>query len=272
MRNLGALLVLLSATLCGLAEGFVGVGTVFSLGWDAWDVGMAGAGLALASGPGALFTNPAGIAWRGGLQVLCSSSDLFGVASVSSLVASIPGLSLGAVILDSGPIDEGLRYRAEGGAAALSIPVSENFALGGRVRMLRHVFPKEEIGWAIDLGALVRGPVAIGVVVEGLGARAPVPEESWPPSVSLGLALPLPLQEPLTGTLAAAVTGLGEEPTFSLGAELWAQGLGVRAGHSGEKLACAVSVGWGAFRLSLATEVHATLPASFKASLRVMFR
>ena len=267
------LLVLLSlAFLLIPAWGHVGVGTLFELGWDAWDVGMAGAGLALASGPGAVFTNPAGIAWGGGLQALCSSSDLFGVASVSSLSASVPGFGIGGIVLDSGPIDEGLRYRAEGAVAALGIPVSENFALGGRVRVLRHVLPKEGIGWAMDLGASLRGPLSIGVGVEGLVARAPVPGESWPPSVSFGLALPLPLGEPLAGALAGAVTGLGEVVAFSLGAELWAQGLGVRVGYSGEKLACAVSVGWGAFRLSLATELHAALPASFKASLKVMFR
>ena len=251
--------------------GHVGMGTLFELGWDAWDVGMAGAGLALASGPGALFTNPAGIAWGNGLEVLCSSSDLFGVASVSSLSASVPGFGIGGIVLDSGPIDEGLRYRAEGAVAALGIPVSENFALGGRVRVLRHVLPKEGIGWAGDLAASLRGPLSIGVVVEGLMARAPVSGESWPPSVSFGLALPLPLGEPLAGALAGAVTGLGEVVAFSLGAELWAQGLGVRVGYSGEKLACAVSVGWEAFRLSLATELHATIPASFKASLGVMF-
>ena len=251
--------------------GHVGVGTLFELGWDAWDVGMAGAGLALASGPGALFTNPAGIAWGNGLEVLCSSSDLFGVASVSSLSASVPGFGIGGIVLDSGPIDEGLRYRAEGAVAALGIPVSENFALGGRVRVLRHVLPQEGIGWAGDLAASLRGPLSIGVVVEGLVARAPVSGESWPPSVSFGLALPLPLGEPLTGALAGAVTRLGEVVAFSLGAELWAQGLGIRVGCSGEKLACAVSVGWEAFRLSLATELHATIPTSFKASLGVMF-
>ena len=75
----------------------------------------------------------------------------------------------------------------------------------------------------------------------------------------------------MAGALAGAVNGLGEVVAFSLGAELWAQGLGIRVGYSGEKLACAVSVGWEAFRLSLATQLHATIPASFKASLGVMF-
>ncbi|MBC7097603.1 hypothetical protein H5T52_00530 [Candidatus Bipolaricaulota bacterium] len=252
--------------------GYVGVGTIFELGWDAWDVGMAGAGLALAEGPGALFTNPAGIAWEDGIILLGSSSGLYGAATSSSVAACLPGVGLGGIILDSGPIDEGLRYRVEGAAAALSIPLSEALALGGRARVLRHVLPQEETGWAVDLAVMLRGPLSLAALAEGLVSQAPVPEETWPPSLSLGVAMALPLPEPLTGALGAAVRGLGEEPLLSLGAQLWAKELGIRAGYCGEKFTCGLSVGWGSLRLSLATELHATLPPSFKASFQVILR
>ena len=272
MKRVGLLALAIALVVPGICFASLGTGAVFSLGGDARDLGLAGAGVALADGPGALFTNPAALAWLRGLNVLSAYSDQFGAAGASSLAIAAAGFGFGGVMLDSGPITEELSYRVEGFAVGLGLPLASDLALGGRVRVLHHVFPKEALGWAWDLAFIWRGPVSLGALVEGLLSQPAFPGEEWPRSVSVGAALPLPLSSPLAGSVAFAATGLGAEaPVIRLGVELWAGGLGIRGGFAGGALTFGFSVKWGALDLGWAAEIHPALPTAFEISLRLEF-
>ena len=250
---------------------YVGTGELFSLGLDAWDAGMAGAGLALASGPGALLANPAGLAGETRLQLSSTFGSTFGQASASTAAVSLAWLGVGGVRL-SLPPDGGTPFLQEGALLGVGIPISPDFSIGARGRLLHLVYPEEHTGWALDLAALYRGPVSAALVVEGALAKAPTPVEEWPPSLSLGLAFQLPLGDQLSGHLALAATGIGADaPTLRLGAELWVGELGLRCGLSPELAAVGVSAGWRNFRLNLAVKLSTALSASFFATLIVRF-
>lgn len=267
-------LVVLTTVGLGLlaGAGHVGVGTTFRLGLDAWDLALVGAALALPQGgPGAVFLNPAGLAYQGGLSALSSYGGQFAVASVSSLAVAIPWLGLGGVVVSSEPEDGGVAYHSEGAALGVGVPVAPGFALGGRLKVLHPVLPEEGWGWAVDLAALIQGPVYFGILVEGLLSQPATPGEEWPVSASLGLGLDLPLPPPVVSRLALVVTGLGEDtPSGGLGVELWAGELGLRAGITSDTLAVGASLGWGMFRLHLAALLGPLAP-TLRASLIVNF-
>jgi len=250
---------------------YVGTGELFSLGLDAWDVGMAGSGLALAAGPGALFLNPAGLAGGTGLQLCSTFGSTFGQASASTAAVSLAWLGVGGVRL-SIPPDGGTPFLHEGALLGVGIPVGPGFSLGARGRLLHLVYPEEHAGWALDLAALYRGVISAALVVEGALAQAPTPGEEWPPSLSLGLAFQLLQSDRLSARLALAATGFGAAaPTLRLGGELWLGELGLRCGLSPDLAAIGVSAGWRNFRLNLAVELSAALSASFFATLIVRF-
>ncbi|HEC63298.1 MAG TPA: hypothetical protein ENI38_02765 [Candidatus Acetothermia bacterium] len=137
--------------------------------------------------------------------------------------------------------------------------------------MLHPVAPEEGWGWSVDLAALIQGPVYFGMLVEGLLSQPATPDEDWPLSASLGLALDLPLPSPLASRLGLAVSGLGEDaPQWGLGVELWAGELGLRAGITSDALALGAAFGWGMFRLHLAAWLG-QLATTLRASLIVNF-
>lgn len=159
---------------------YVGTEELFSLGLDAWDAGMAGTGLALASGPGALLANPAGLAGETGLQLSSTFGSTFGQASASTAAVSLAWLGVGGVRL-SLPPDGGTPFLQEGALLGVGIPISPDFSIGARGRLLHLVYPEEHTGWALDLAALYRGPVSAALVAGGALAKAPTPGRSGPP-------------------------------------------------------------------------------------------
>ncbi len=250
---------------------YVGTGELFSLGLDAWDAGMAGAGLALAAGPGALFLNPAGLAGETGLQLWSTFGSTFGQASTSTVAVSLAWLGVGGLRL-SLPPDGGTPFLHEGALLGVGIPISPGFSIGARGRLLHLVHPGEHTGWALDVAALYRGPVSAALMVEGAVAQAPTPGEEWPSSLSLGLAFQVLGSDRLSAQVALAATGIGAEAaTLRLGGELWVGELGLRCGLSPDLVAIGVSAGWRNFRLNLAVELSAALSAAFFATLIVRF-
>ncbi|RLE28402.1 hypothetical protein DRJ54_06615 [Candidatus Acetothermia bacterium] len=267
MKTSLVLLVLVAISLAGVGE-FVYTGELFSLGLDAWDLAMAGAGLAIPYGPGKVFSNPAALAGGDSLVVGSTLGSGFGQTSTSAIAAQLAWLGVGGVRLSAS--DDGTALLHEGAALALGVPVSGLFSLGGRMRVLHLVLPAEYTGWAVDVAALYRGEVAAAVLIDALLASAPTPGEDWSTSVSLGIALPLALGDLLSGWVAFAATGIGEDSASArLGIELWVGGLGLRAGISPEAAALGVSAGWRNFQLDLAVELNAALSAAFAASLIV---
>ena len=265
MRALLLAAMVIGTPLAGVAS-YVGTGELFALAWDAWDAAMAGAGLAIPAGPGAVFSNPAALARERGFAVSSTLGDTFGGASASALAANFTWLGLGGVRLNAG--EGGASLLHEGAALGLGVPVTGQFSLGGRLRVLHLVLPEEQLGWSVDLAGLYRGEVAAAVVVDALTARAPTPGEGWPATFSLGLAFPLGLGDHLSGWVALAATGIGEESLAArLGMELWVGGLGVRFGLSPEALAMGASAGWRDFRLNLVAKLSAGLSAAFAATL-----
>lgn len=248
---------------------YVATGELFRLGADAWDVGLGGAGLALASGPGAVFSCPAGLAWGEGLVISSTLGSSFDGLPASGMAAKLAWLGLGAVRLSA--TDEGGNpFLQEGAAVGLGVPLGEALALGGRLRLLHPVLPEEHMGWSLDFAVQWRGSISAGLVVEAVVAQAPVPGEDWPLSASVGLALPLPLGEEIHGQLALAATGIGEEsPAMRLGGELWVGTLGMALGLSPEALTVGVSAGWRDFRLNVALELSPGLSTAFLATLIV---
>lgn len=269
--SIGATLVLALA-LTGLGQGHEGVGVLFDLGLGARWVGMGGVGIALADDESAPLLNPAGLGWRQGWGVASAFADQFGAADLFALGLAGPGVGLTALYLDSGPIHEGLTYRTLGGVAAVGWRQG-GLSLGLRGRILRPLSPVPALGWAADAAVLWRGPISLGLVGEALLSQPAFPGEDWPRRFSLGIGVPLPLPEPLSGQAALDLFGLGEQRrAWRLGAEAWVgEALGIRAGLDEESVSLGLSVRFRESELDWGIVAHAVLPAAMRISLAVRF-
>jgi len=261
-RCLGVVLAVVVG-LGAAGQGFVGGDILFDLAAGARRTGMGGAGVALPA-MDALFTNPAGLPWVEGVQIHSTYGNVFDAAHLGAISVNVSGLGAAGIVLDAGAIAPGLTFRTTGAVLGAGVGLGPVGA-GVRARVLRPVSPVPGIGGALDIALLLRGPIQIGAVWRGVAARAPVPGESWPSELEIGLALPLRGQD-LAASVALDLMGIGSNLEWAIGGEFGLDWLLIRAGYGANGGAFGGAVGWGPFALDWAVLLHPVLPAAFRVS------
>lgn len=266
VRKCSVVVLVLAVGWSGFGQGVVGGDILFDLAEGARSPGMGGVGLALPSAD-ALFGNPAGLPWVEGLQISSTYANLFGAAHLGTLAVGLPGLAGAGVVLDAGPVGPGFEFRTAGAVLGAGVRLGP-IGVGVRTRFLRPVAPHAGIGGALDLALLWRGPISIGAVGNNVISRAPVPGESWPSEVAVGVAVPLNLGG-LTLTLGCDVSDVAGSPSIAVGGEIGVGWLLVRAGYGPGGIAMGGTVGWGPFALDWAMILHPVLAPAFRVSFTV---
>lgn len=249
-----------------LGQEFVGGDILFDLAVGTRRSGMGGAGVALLSVE-ALFTNPAGLPWIEGVQIRSAYGSVFDAAHLGVVSVSVSGVGASGIILDAGDISPGLAFRTTGAVLGVGVRLGPVGA-GARMRLLHPVSPVSGLGGALDLALLWRGPIHVGAVWRNVAAQAPVPSESWPTELEVGLALPVRGQG-LTAAVALDLTGVGSDPAFAIGAEFGLDWLLIRAGYGASGVAFGGSVGWSTLDLDWAILLHSVLPPAVHVSFTV---
>ncbi len=260
------LVLAVTVGLGALGQEFVGGDILFGLAVGTRRSGMGGAGVALPSVE-ALFTNPAGLPWIEGVQIRSTYGSVFDAAHLGVVSVSVSGVGASGIILDAGDISPGLAFRTAGAVLGVGVRLGP-VGVGARARFLLPVAPVPGLGGALDLALLWRGPIHVGVVWRNVAAQAPVPSESWPTELEVGLALPVHGQG-LIAAVALDLTGVGSDPAFAIGAEFGLDWLLIRAGYGARGVAFGGSVGWSTWDLDWAILLHSVLPPAVHVSFTV---
>ena len=179
----------------GLGWGFDKLGTTaavfLKIGPDARAMGMAGAYVAVAEGPQALFWNPAGLVQLRGWQATGSyvhwlGDVTFGALAVGRALDGATAFAFGGRYLRSVPLErttpeepegtgEMFRYWATTWSAALARQLTDRVSIGATVRVVQEgIAHTSATTWALDFGSLYRTEwhrLTLGIALSHFGGR-----------------------------------------------------------------------------------------------------
>jgi hypothetical protein len=284
------------------ATEYTGVGRLFSLAPNVRELAMGQAGAASVGRAVGLPSNPASLAWRGGLSVSSLLDGQAGIGTYGVVAAGWDQVALGIQYLDFGEIDvtdasglpvgRSLRYYTTAMTAAVGIRAEQlpflpdlrfggDIALGLTGKALRAQLAEEApgIGAAVDLSMLMQfhlgrlaEPLTLGLVLENALAL-PVQygdshKEDWPRRLTAGSTVTMP-----AGIVLAA--GTDTEGAVRLGAE-WSpvSEISVRVGTRSEGVwiwSLGVGVTFATWVVDVALVLHPYLPAHYAASLALQW-
>ncbi|MFW6048559.1 MAG: hypothetical protein ACOC88_00120 [Candidatus Bipolaricaulota bacterium] len=266
----------LSGSLRATAEEYDGVAALFGLDVGARPAGMGGAFTSLADDENAVYYNPAALAYLEETGTSSAWSPRFGLLNYGSL--GVAGKYFGAnlSLLSSGPVripnnfsvptDESFIYLSGGGIASVGFPLGSYFSVGGKVKCYySHVSTdpgSDGLGWSVDPAFMLRfEPLRIGMTFENAISSGIVYGGSHTEELSrvvrAGLSYGLSVRDGTEVNLLAEAEGKLEEVaggdvtelTPHLGAELWFNQLGLRAGYNGRGGTFGASADFDVFRL-----------------------
>ncbi len=261
------------------AWGVSDVAPIFDFGTGARPLGMGGAFLALADDENAVVSNPAGLGFLGHLSVYSAVVGGFAGETCATVGLALPWLGAAVVQVDSGSIPSGtgeFRFVSQAGVVSFGLAIGK-LGLGGRLKLLRVSEPFAARGLAFDPALLwVSEVLRVGVLLENAVSEAIVQDdgaiEGWPLSIRVGAALTV---RPIAGAswnLAIEEGGLlTSQAQFRVGTEIWAEGLGARAGYDGSSVSVGLSATLGGFRLDWAYYLSTDLGESHRVSVTFQF-
>jgi len=281
-----------------------GVAALLELGAGARPLGMGGAFTALADGVEAPLYNPAGLAWAPGSRAGGFASTPFG--ALTHLVHDRPGDAiqkagtalarwsqsgftllhhLGATLTQlsapgaletnafGNPTGRTLDYASRAGVAGFGVELLPSLALGAALKLYGEASGDVSgFGWALDPAVLyAAGGLRLGAVWRN-AANDPIAfsngyAEPWTEGLTLGAAWHARLRRGVLLTLAADAEGvLGEAVDWHLGAELWLERLGLRAGWDRNAFTAGASVRDEGLSVDWGYAFHPTLPQTLRLS------
>jgi hypothetical protein len=296
------LLVILSGTYAYGQEDvfFTNVAPILEIGMGARPLGMGGAFVGLADDENAAFYNPAALAFleKAGLTSLFSRQfNTFNYGSIG-IVGRFLGLNL--LQLDSGRIEitdqfgipdgESFRYISQAGIGSFGASLDGVLAIGTRAKFfqVKLTKPVDEygFGWTLDPAAMIKiedlisdkmiKDFRIGILLENV-LRSKINfnsghSENWNPDLKIGLSTTLEIiPDVFLNILGDFNNLLNNSLSTHWGVELWANGLGVRAGLNNHGISMGTSIWLENIRIDWAYTTHySKLPdnSRFSATLR----
>ncbi|MGY4707333.1 hypothetical protein ACVNPS_06215 [Candidatus Bipolaricaulota sp. J31] len=262
MRTLGILAAAVFA-MAGLANGYWGVGEIFSLSGprDAALGGQVSTPLFL---PEAIHTNAAGLAFAPGLSLASWYALRFGTIQVYSLEAAGRYWGSGVISLDVGDPDPALSYTAYGVTLSAGFPLGGVLAVGLAWKGFFQAAPEEAFGWALDPAVLLRlGGVRLGLVLEN-AASAPIEygdhREPWPWGVRGGTSLSLALGDAALTLVIGARYIAPAALDYGVGIEVRGGPWSLRAGYGTRGFGVGASLVLGNYGVHWALSLHPYLP------------
>ena len=262
MRTLGILAAAVFA-MAGLADGYWGVGEIFSLSGPR-DGALGGQVSIPLFFPEAAHANAAGLAFAPGLSLASWYALRFGTIHVYSLEAAGRYWGGGVVSLDVGDPDPALSYTAYGVVFSAGLPLGDALAVGLAWKGFFQATPGEAFGWALDPSALLwLGGVRLGLVIEN-AASVPIEygdhREPWPWGVRGGASLSVALGDAaLTLAIGARYTA-SATLDYAVGIEVRRGPWGLRAGYGTGGVGVGASLMLGNYGVHWALSLHPYLP------------
>lgn len=274
----------------GYAQGdsFANVAALLNIGVGARPLGMGGAFVGLADDENAVFYNPAALAFLDAFGITSYASKQFAAFYYGALGAAGRSIGLNLLQLYSGSIEHTnefgnpdgdiFAYVSRAGIGALGITIRDNLAIGTRIKFYQEVADGiGGIGWAIDPAVMLKlDNVRIGAMFENALSKEIKFDnghaESWNPDLRIGSSFSFELIEQATLNLLFDLSGILNGGIHNhIGVEIWANGLGVRAGVDGSAITVGTSAWLEAFRIDWAYATHLRLPDSNRLSVTFRF-
>lgn len=244
---------------------------LFEMGTSARAIALGGAFAAIADDEGAIFYNPAGLAWLSKTTIAVFYQRAFDVVHHIALAGAGRGWGVQVLQIDTGPLEstnefgnpagEQAHYASYAGLVGGAVGLG-NFALGLRGKLSRD---ESETQWGIDAGALAQlGAVRVGLVAENLLGSAAI-------SLKLGTAFVMTLSPRMLLTISAEFWNLLSRPEMHLGLEASINGVQIRAGYDGVAVITGAGARWNSLRLDWAYRMHPQLPASTIVTVAYLF-
>lgn len=280
---------------------FDNVASLFEIGMGARPLGMGGAFVGLADDENAVFYNPASLAYFKKTGVTSLFSRQFDAFNYGAIGVAGRFLGLNLLQLDSGRIQitdefgttkgENFHYLSQAGIGSFGVSLGELLALGTRIKFFQAKLSKpideHGFGWSIDPAAMLKfkrmapsrliKDFRIGVLLENILSNQikfnSGHSENWNPDLRIGLSATLEIiQEVSLNVLCDFNNLLNKSPLGHLGVELWANGLGVRAGLNHQGVSMGTSIWIENFRIDWAYITHySKLPDGSRISLTFRF-
>lgn len=279
---------------------FTNVASLLEMGIGARPLGMGGAFVGLADDESAAFYNPAALAFLEKTGFTSLFSRQFGTFNYGSIGVAGRFLGLNFMQLDSGTIEitdqfgtgdgESFRYLSRAGIGSFGISLEKVVAFGIRAKFfqakLSNPINESGFGWSIDPAAMLRikNPAnyklikdfRVGLLYENvLKSRIKFHSghlESWRSDLHIGVSVTLEVVQQISLNFLCDFNNLLQNgPTKHLGVELWANGLGVRAGFNNHVISTGTSIWVENLRIDWAyTASYSNLPDNtrFSATLR----
>ncbi len=297
-----AALMLLGIYECGSTqqpESFVSVAALFEIGMGARPMGMGNAFVGLADDENAAFYNPAALAFLNTRGVTSLYTKQFEAVDYGALGFASKSLGLNflqlyapdisVVNVFGNPDEELISYVSRAGLVSLGVAIVDSIAVGSRLKFYHEQSGKiNGFGWAIDPAVMldlrllwVYGATArlrLGAILENALSSAirfsNEHKESWVPSLRVGGSLVYEfLDQKAKLSLLIDMSGVPDRPVPHVGAELWLENLGVRAGFDGGVLTVGTSIRLKkeSMRIDWAYAAHPQLPHSNRLSTTFRF-
>lgn len=267
------ILILVSGgvTYCQEEVIFTNVASILEIGMGARPLGMGGAFVGLADDENAAFYNPAALAFFRKTGVTSLFSRQFGTFSLGAIGVAGRFLGFNLLQLDSGRIEitdqfgigegESFRYLSQAGIGSLGASLDGKIAIGARVKFyqvkLTEPMGEYGFGWAVDPAAMIRiqdlmdgkliKDFRLGILFENV-LKSKIDfknghSESWSPHLRGGASATLELVPDVVLNLLCDLDNLlNNDLAARMGVELWANGLGVRAGVNEHGISIGTSI------------------------------
>jgi len=288
--SLIAVLMLLAMYESGLTqpEPFVSVAALFEIGMGARPMGMGNAFVGLADDENAAFYNPAALAFLKTRGVTSLYTKQFEAVDYGALGFASKSLGLNLLQLYApdipvvnvfgNPDEELISYISRAGLVSLGVALINSIALGTRLKFYHEQSGKiSGFGWAIEPAVMFNfKKLRLGAILENALSSAIQfsngHKESWVSSLRVGASFVYEfLDQRAKFSLLADISGLLDRPISHVGAELWLENLGVRAGFDGGALTVGTSIYLEKARIDWAYAAHPQLPHSNRISLTFRF-
>lgn len=264
---------------------FTNVAPLLEIGVGARPLGMGGAFVGLADDENAAFYNPAGLAFLETAGVTSLYSRQFRAFSFGSIGVAGRFWGINLLKLDSGkvwvtnqfgnPQGESFHYVSQAGIGSFGFSLDGKIAVGTRVKLYQAKLTKPineyGFGWAVDPAAMVRiqdliskklvKDFRLGLLFENL-LNSKVGfnnghSESWSPHLKIGASTTLELVPEVSLNILCDLDNLlTNGPKALVGIELWANGLGVRAGFNHHGISMGTSIWLDNIRIDWAYFTH----------------
>ncbi len=280
---------------------FTNVASILEIGMGARPLGMGGAFTGLADDENAAFYNPAALAFLEEAGVTSLFSRQFETFSFGAIGVAGRFLGLNLLQLDSGRIEitdqfgtgegESFRYLSQAGIGSLGTSLDGKIAVGTRVKFyqvkITEPIGEYGFGWTVDPAAMIRikdlmggkliKDFRLGILFENV-LKSKIDfnnghSESWDPHLRIGASTSLELVPDVTLNILCDLDNLLDNDLAArMGVELWANGLGVRAGLDNQGISMGTSIWLAGIRIDWAYTTHySKLPRNIRISATLRF-